>query len=198
MKIKPISLQVKEGTTPYHAKAYPVPKAFEETTKKEIERFCSIGVMERNHDSEWAAASFIQPKKMGDVRVLTDFRKLNLVLKRQPFPLPKISDLLLKLEGFRYATAIDLSMGYYHIPLDEASQRLCTTILPWGKYRYKRLPMGISSAPDIFQAIMTEILGDLDFVRVYIDDILIISNGTFQDHMQKLQQVLRRLEERGF
>jgi Reverse transcriptase (RNA-dependent DNA polymerase) len=58
--------------------------------------------------------------------------------------------------------------------------------------------MGISLAPNIFQTIMQEILGDLNFVRVYIDDILIIStNGTFQDHMQKLKQVLQRLEDRG-
>jgi transposase InsO family protein len=198
LKIKPIALEIKPGAKPYHARAYPIPQAYEAGTKKEIDRFVSIGIMERNHDSEWAAATFIQPKKTGDIRVLTDFRQLNLVLKRQPFPLPKISDLLLKLKGFQYATALDLSMGYYHIPLDEASQRLCTTVLPWGKYRYKRLPMGISSAPDIFQSIMAEILGDLDFCRVYIDDILIISNGTFEDHMQKLEIVLKRLEERGF
>ena len=97
------------------------------------------------------------------MRVLTNYRALNAVLVRKPFPLPKISDLLLKLHGFKYATALDLSMGYYHIPLDEESQELCTTILPWGKYRYKRLPMGISNAPDIFQSIMHEILGDLEF-----------------------------------
>ena len=154
--------------------------------------------MERSHESEWAAPTFIQPKKTGDIRVLTDFRRLNAVLKRKPFPLPKISDLLLKLNGFRYATAIDLSMGYYHIPLDEESQALCTTILPWGKFRYKRLPMGISNAPDIFQSIMSELLGDMDFVRVYIDDILIISDGTFEDHMAKLNQVLTRIETKGF
>ena len=58
--------------------------------------------------------------------------------------------------------------------------------------------MGISSAPDIFQAIMASILGDFDFVCVYIDDILIISNGTFVDHMSKLHQVLTCLDQRGF
>jgi Reverse transcriptase (RNA-dependent DNA polymerase) len=89
-------------------------------------------------------------------------------------------------------------MGYYHIPLDEAAQRLCATILPWGKYRYMRLPMGVNVAPDIFQSIMMEILGDLEFVRVYMDDILIISNGTFTEHMPKLEQVLKRLEDKGF
>ena len=81
-----------------------------------------------------------------------------------------------------YATAIDLSMGYYNILLDEASQKLCTTILPWGKYRYKRLPMGIMNSPDIFQNVMMDLLGDLEYTLTYIDDILITSN---EDHLNK-------------
>ena len=198
LNIKPIRLEVKEGAKPYHGNYYPVPKAFKETTMKEIKRLTMIGVLERNKNSPWAAPTFIQPKKTGDVRVLTDFRRVNAVLKRNPYPLPKIADILYELEGFRYATAINLSMGYYHIPLDEQSQQLCTTILPWGKYRYKKLPMGISSAPDIFQSIMDDILGDLDYVRVYIDDILVISNGNFDDHMEKLDTVLSRIEQAGF
>ena len=198
LNIKPVHLELKEGARPYHAKPYPIPKAYEQTTKKEIDRLCKIGVLERNHDSEWAAATFIQPKKTGDVRVLTDLRRLNAALKRKPYPLPKISDLLYKLQGFKYATAIDLSMGYYHIPLDEHSQKLCTTILPWGKYRYRKLPMGVSTAPDIFQSIIDGILGDLEFIRVYLDDILIISDGTFEDHITKLDIALERLEKAGF
>lgn len=112
--------------------------------------------------------------------------------------IPRIEDLLQRLQGFKYATAIDLSMGYYHIPLDEESQKLCTTILPWGKYRYKRLPMGIKNSPDIFQSIMSDLLGDLDFAMTYIDDILITSNGSFEDHMEKLSLVLLRLQRVGF
>ena len=198
LKIKPIHLEVKEGSKPFHSHAYPVPVAYRDTTKKEVDRLTRIGVLERNSDSPWAAATFIQPKKTGDVRVLTDFRKINEVLTRRPYPLPKIADILYKMQGFSYATAIDLSMGYYHIPLDEASQQLCTTILPWGKYRYRKLPMGISSAPDIFQRIMDDLLGDLEFARTYIDDILITSDGSFEDHMNKLDQVLTRLEQAGF
>jgi Reverse transcriptase (RNA-dependent DNA polymerase) len=78
-----------------------------------------------------------------------------------------------------FAMATDLSMGYYHIPLDEDSQKLCTTILPWGKYKYLRLPMGIKNSPDIFQAIMHNILGDLEYSSAYIDDILITPSGTW-------------------
>ena len=155
-------------------------------------------MLRKNHNSEWAAPTFLQLKKTNDLRVLTDFRKLNLCLKRKPFPLPKIADLLQKLSGFLYATAIDLSMGYYHIPLDEYSRQLCTTILPWGKYQYCRLPMGIKNSPDIFQAVMQELLGDIDFASVYLDDILITSNGTFEDHLQKLHVILTMLNKAGF
>jgi hypothetical protein len=101
-----------------------------------MERLTKIGVSKCSYDSEWAAPTIVQPKKTGDVRILTDFRRLNALIKRKPFPLPEISDLLQKLSGFKYATSLGLSMGYYHIPLDEESAKLCTTILPWGKYQY--------------------------------------------------------------
>jgi hypothetical protein len=132
------------------------------------------------------------------VRILTDFRKLNAQIKIKPFPLPKISDLLRKLSGFKYATAIGLSMGYYHIPLDLEAQKLCTTILPWGKYQYKRLPIGVKTSPDIFQRIMYELLGDIPNIQVYLDDILLTSNGTFEEHAAIMEQVLERLHKANF
>ena len=112
--------------------------------------------------------------------------------------MPKIQELLQRLRNFKWATAIDLSMGYYHIPLDLHSQKLCTTVLPWGKFRYKRLPMGVHNSPDIFQQIINDLLGDLGYVSTYLDDILILSDGTFEDHMTKLMVVLRRLDQANF
>ena len=198
LNIKPIHLELVKDAQPYHAKPFPIPQVHEETTKKEIHRLESIGVLQKNTTSQWAAPTFIKRKKTGDVRILTDFRKLNMQLKRSPFPLPKISHLLQSLSGFQYATALDLSMGYYHVPLDEETQQLCTMILPWGKYQYMRLPMGIKNSPDIFQAVMNELLGDLEFVRVYLDDILIISKGSFDEHLEQLEQVLQHLKLAGF
>jgi len=196
--VQPVDLELIENAKPYHARPYPIPHIHEIKTKKELDRLVSIGVLKKDYNSPWAAATFIQPKKTGDIRVLTDFRRLNAVLKRKPFPLPQIADLLLKLEGFTYATALDLSMGYYQIRLSESAQALCTTVLPWGKYKYCRLPMGIKVATDIFQNVMTELLGDLPFVRVYLDDILITTNDTYEDHLHKLDIVLNRLEQAGF
>jgi hypothetical protein len=142
VNIPPIHVELIDGAKPYHARAFPIPKAYEQGTQKEIDRFCQLGIMERSQDSEWATPTFIQPTKTGDICILTDFRKLNLEVKCKPFPLPKISKILLKLQGFRYATALDLSMGYYHIPLDEASQKLCTTILPWENIGTNAYPWG--------------------------------------------------------
>ena len=198
LNIAPVHLEIRPDAKAYHARAFPIPQALYATTRKEMDRLTGIGVFAKDNSSEWAAPTFVQPKKTGDVRILTDFRKLNECLVRKPFPLPKISELMQKLSGFKYTTAIDLSMGYYHIPLDEESQRLCTTVLPWGKYKYTRLPMGIMNSPDIFQAVIQELLGDLDFVQAYLDDILITNNGTYDDHIEKVNIVLKRLEEAGF
>ena len=70
------------------------------------------------------------------VRVVSDFRELNKKFVRKPFPIPKISTLLQELEGFTYATALDLIMGYYTIRLDPDASKICTIILLWGKYSY--------------------------------------------------------------
>ena len=130
--------------------------------------------LSHKEDSPWASPSFARPKKTGDIRVLTDFRKMNAAIQRKPFPLPRIGETIQRLEKFISATALDLSQGYYSIPIDKQSQQICTTILPWGKYAYQRLPMGVACAPDIFQSIMMDMLGDLDYVLVYIDDILFL------------------------
>jgi hypothetical protein len=193
LNIKPVKLELIDGANPYHARPFPVPQSLDATTKTEMKRLTDIDVFNRSSDSEWAAPTFIQAKKTGDVRILTDFKRLNAPIRRKPFLLPKISDLLRKLSGFKYTTAIDLSMGYYHIPLDLEAQKLCTTILPWGKYEYKRLPMGMKTSPDIFQRIMYELLGDIPNTQVYLDDILITSNGTFEEHAAIIERVLHIL-----
>jgi len=199
LNIPPVHFELKPGAKPYHAKPFPIPQAYQNMTRKECKQFEDIGVWEHNLNSEWAAPTFIVPKKTGDVRIVTDFRELNKWIIRKPYPLPKISDLMQKMQKFKYATALDLKRGYYHIPLDEYSQRLCTTILPWGKYSYKRLPMGIATSPDIFQHAMNTIFGDLDYVIAYLDDILILSSedDTFEDHLKKMDTVLSRCAKMG-
>ena len=90
-------------------------------------------------------------------------------------------------------------MGYYHIVLDKESSYLCTMILPWGKYRYCRLPMGLIGSPDIFQAIRNDLMGDLQNVHAYLDDIQVTTAGSFEDHLKHVEElVLQWLTDAGF
>jgi hypothetical protein len=105
----------------------------------EIQRLCDLRVLEWQTSSEWATPSFIQPKKNKTVCLLTDFQDVNKRLVRKPFPIPITSTVLQELEGFIYATALDLNMGYYTISLDTDASKICTIIFPWGEFSYKRL-----------------------------------------------------------
>ncbi len=88
-------------------------------------------------------------------------------------------------------------MGYYTIRLDPDASRVCTIIFPGGKYSYKRLPMGIAGSLDIFQEKMAGLMATLEFVKTYLDDLLIISTGSLEDHLKKLMEVLSRLQDAG-
>jgi hypothetical protein len=114
-KTKPVSFQLKEGALPYHGRAFPVPKIHKDTIIKEVEQLCKLGVLARQPASEWALPSFIIQKKMKIVRFLGNFWEVNKRLVRKPFPISKISMVLQELEGFSFATALELNMGYYTI-----------------------------------------------------------------------------------
>jgi hypothetical protein len=192
-KPKPVSFQLKEGVSPYHGQAFPVPKIHKENLIKEEERPVKLGVLEQQPASKWANPSFIIPKKNGTVCFLSNFGEVNKRLIRNLFPIPKISRVLQELEGFTFATALDLIMGYYTIRLDPDASRICTIIFPWVKYSYKKLLMCIADSPDIFQSKMLELMETLEYVQAYLDDLLCISRSSLEDHLKKLKEVLRHL-----
>ncbi len=183
-KTKPVSFQLKEGASLYHGQAFPVPKIHKDTFIKEVDRLVKLGVLERQPASEWASPLFIIPKKNRTIRFFRNFWEVNKRLIRKPFPISKISMILQEVEGFTFATALDLNMGYYTIRLDPDASRICTVIFPWGKYSYKRLPMGIAGSPDIFQSKILELMEDLEYVQAYLDNLLCISRSSLDDHLE--------------
>ncbi len=88
-------------------------------------------------------------------------------------------------------------MGYYHVKLDPDSRKLCTIVLPFGKFEYQRLPQGICNGPDIFQEKMSELFDGFEFIRAYLDDLLNLTKGDFDDHLDKLDLTLKKLQEAG-
>jgi hypothetical protein len=83
-------------------------------------------------------------------------------------------------------------MGYYTIRLDPAVSEMCTIIFLWGKYSYKRLPMGFGGSTNIFQAQMMDLMASLKYVQANIDDLLIITRGVLDDHLLKIETMLTR------
>jgi len=189
----PVKLELKQEAKPFATRPYSVPKSIEHIAKKEIAELVRIGVLEKNVKTEWASPSFFRPKKDGGVRFVTDLRRLNANLKRHPYPLPVIEDVIWRISGFTFATCLDLNRGYYHFVLDEKSKKLCGIILPWGRYAYRCMPQGLMPASDIFQSKMVEIFGVFDDIITYIDNIILFTKGTFQHHLHRLNAVLEVL-----
>jgi Reverse transcriptase (RNA-dependent DNA polymerase) len=191
---KPMELELKSpDLLPYHGRAYPMPKIHKKLVREEVNHLCSLKVLQRVNELEWGAPSFGIPKKNGEIQFVSDFRQLNKVLRQKPYPLPVPHEYYRSLDGFSFCTSMDLKMGFWAIHLSPYSQQLCTIVLPWGKYRYLHLPMGLSVSPDIYQEKMSNLVVDMTKVIVYIDDILVITKGSFQEHLKILEEVLRRL-----
>ena len=134
LDMEPVSISLKEGSKSYQGRHFNIPQAYSAPTKKEIERLVVIDVLRKlryKNDSPWAAPTFTQPKKTDDIRILNDFQKLNEYIVRKPFPPPRIGEAIQEVENFKSATALDLSQGFCFIPINEESQKLCTTVLPW-------------------------------------------------------------------
>ena len=157
-KSEPVHLELKPDAKPYHSKPYPVPYSQERKLKEELQRFIEWKILRKVNRSEWGAPMFTISKPDGSIRSLADLRELNKRIKRKPYPIPKIQHLLHKLRGFQWVTTIKLNMGYHNILVDSESSKLCTVVLPWGKYEYLRLPMGLCNAPDIFQEKMENLI----------------------------------------
>ena len=200
----PVHLRLRDpNVRPYHGRAFLIPHSQLELIKNEMKRLESLGVVRKldssfigtSNSSSWAAPSFGIPKSSGQIRFVSDFRQLNKHLLRWPFPLPNTTQLFRTMDGFSYCTVMDLNMGFWAIALDHASQLLCTIVLPWGKYCYLRLPMGLNCSPDIYQEKISSIFSDLEQVIVYIDDICIITKGSFSEHLSLLNEVLQRLNK---
>ena len=135
-------------------------------------------------------------EKSGAVRICVDLKRLNLSVERERYILPTLQDLTSRLAGATVFSSLDAASGFYQIPLHEASQELTTFITPMGRYCYRRLPFGITSAPEIFMRKMNELLYGLDGVFTYMDDILIYGKDK-AEHDERLNKVLKVLASAG-
>ena len=137
-------------------------------------------------------------QKNGRVRWLSDFLRLNKLLKRPRYFLPSIPAIMQKRAGFSHITKLDISMCFYTFELNTHAQQYCVISAPFGLYRYLRFPMGLTNSPDVFQSVIHPLFQDITAVECFIDDIAVFTNSTFDHHLSIVKQVLLRLKEGGF
>ena len=191
----PVKIRLKADTRPYHCPvARRIPFPLHQKVKAELNRMVESGIIEPvTEPTEWCSPMVAVRKKNGDVRVCVDLKKLNLSVQRETFVLPTVDEIMAKLSGATTFTTLDTKKGFWQVPLAKESQHLTTFITPFGRFMFRRLPFGISSAPEIFQRRLMGILDGIEGVCVFMDDILIFGK-TMADHDRAFQEVQAALQ----
>jgi hypothetical protein len=158
---------------PFYCKPYRIPRALIDRVKAKIDMMVKLEIMKPNFNSPWGSPTLAVLKRDDDIWIVADFRMVNLRLCRKPYPVPNISELFQRIDGYDFASTLDLRLAFHHILLSEYASNVFTTVLPWGKYSYTRMLLGYTGAPDVFQHRMDQILGELPFCVCFIDDIAI-------------------------
>ncbi|CAM5124599.1 unnamed protein product [Natator depressus] len=164
--------------------------------EREVRDMLALGVIQPSA-SPWASPVVLVPKKDGSVRFCVDYRKLNAITVSDAYPMPRPDELLDKLGGARYLTTMDLTKGYWQVPLDADARLKSAFITPLGLYEFLTLPFGLKGAPATFQRLVDQLLRGMEsFAVAYIDDICVFSQ-TWEDHVSQVRQVLDRLQGAG-
>uniref|UniRef100_A0A3B1KGI5 ribonuclease H n=1 Tax=Astyanax mexicanus TaxID=7994 RepID=A0A3B1KGI5_ASTMX len=165
--------------------------------KDHISQLLRKGVIQES-TSSYASPVVVVRKSDGSIRLCVDYRKLNLKTKRDAFPLPRIDESFDALRGAKFFSSIDLASGYHQVAVHERDRHKTAFTTPYGLYEHLRIPMGVVNGPATFQRLMQATMTDLIFqiILVYLDDILVFSR-TFSEHVERLETVLRRLQETG-
>ena len=133
------------------------------------------------------------PKKNGELRLVVDYRQLNNQTIKSCWHIPSIEGTFDTLEGSAYFTIIDLSRGFYQLPMDIRSQNLTAFSTPFGSLKKLRMSMGLTGSPNTFQSLMECVsMGLTRKITVsYLDDCIFFSK-TAEEHIERLQQVFER------
>lgn len=135
-------------------------------------------------------------KKDGTLRLCLDPRALNKAIRRSHFQFPTFDDIISKINGAKYFAKLDAYAGYWMLPLEEDSSKLCTFQTPFGRYKFKRLPFGLNCSAEIFHRKMSQLFETIEGVIIYQDDFLIVAK-TKEELRAIIEKVLRKAKENG-
>ncbi|GFO50193.1 Pol polyprotein [Plakobranchus ocellatus] len=184
------------STTLIRKKPYPVPQALKETLREEIKAMLDAGIIEPSERPYWSPAVVVK-KKDGTNRHCVDFRDLNNTTEFDAEPMERLDDLFQQIGiESNFVSKIDLSEGYYQIPLAESAKPMTAFATELGLMQFRVLHFGLQGAPAAFSRMMRKVLSGLSNVKSYIDDI-VVHHARWDDHVKGLQLVLQRLKDVG-
>lgn len=166
---------------PIHQHPYRVPVAWQDEVRREVQSMLDLDVIEPS-DSPWASPIVTVRKKDGTLRLCVDYRKLNAVTQEDIYQMPRVEELIERLGKANFITTLDLTKGYYQVPVSSEDREKTAFTTPFGKYRFKTMPFGLKGAPTTFQRLMDRVLsGCHQYAAAYLDDIVIYSD-TWEEH----------------
>ena len=178
---------------PVRSQPYPLPYALREDLKREIQDMLSLGII-RESNSPFASLIVIVKKKDGSDPICVDYRKLNKLTVANSERMITAEDLFQRLGKSKYYSKIDLSKGYWQIPVVEEDIEKTAFIMPDGMHDFLRMPFGMRNSGAMLVCRMRKILAEMNNVNSYIDDLIIHTND-WQAHLQRLGELLRRLHK---
>ena len=171
-----------------------LPVATKQKVKQKLEEMCQQNVIcTVSEPTEWVSAMVVALKKNGSIRICIDPYHLNKALLRPRHPLRTIEQVTSDIPGAKIFSTIDVTNGFWSIPLDHDSSLLTTFATPFGRFRFLRMPFGITTGSEVFQQAMESVFADQP-CEIIVDDIL-IWGSTVEEHDRKLEAVLRRAKE---
>ena len=198
MKTEEVAIQLCDDAEPCCLKtARKVAFPRMQPVKEELERMVKDGIITPvTQPTEWCAGMVPAVKRNGKIRICVDLKRLNCAVRWELYPLQTLDDIKPKLGGAQVFSKLDAASGFWQVPLEASSQKYTTFITPFGRFMFRRMPFGISSATEIFQRKMVDLLKDLEGVDVIVDDVLMYG-ATRQEHDERLNKVLQRIKEAG-
>ena len=178
---------------PVRAKARPLPPQKLAAARANFAEMAALGIV-RRASGPWSSPLHVVTKKDGSFRMCGDYRRLNSITTPDRYSIPLVADLTARLHGRKIFGKVDLVKGYHQITIAEEDIAKTAITTPFGTFEFVRMPFGLKNAGQTFQRMMDEILGDLDFVFVYMDDVLVASRMA-DEHEEHFRQLFRRLEE---
>ena len=151
----------------------------------------SLGVIRRS-DSSWTSPVHVVSKSGGGWRPCGDYRHLNNISTSDRYPVPNIQDFSARLSWKCVFSKFDLTRGYHQVPVHPSDVPKRAAITPFGLYEFLRMPFGLKNAAQSFQHLMDSVCRGLDFIFVYLDDILVASSSESQ-HLEDLRALFDRL-----